>query len=134
MRIGDLERDAAADRLSENFAQGRLDHGEFNERLDAIWSARTRADLDQLFYDLPRPAATQRAARPVPVVRRGMSQVLPILVIAVLVGVVILKAGPWVLLIAAVWFFFLRPRRQRLVGHGHPGVGVRRSSVRAFGP
>ncbi len=132
IRIGDLERDAAAARLGENFAQGRLNHEEFNERLDAIWSARTRADLDQLFYDLPRPAVTQRASRPAPMVRRGMRHVLPMLVIAVLVGVAILKAGPWVLLIAAVWFVFLRPRRQRRIGHDRPGVGVSRS-VRAHG-
>ena len=133
-RIGDVERDAAASRLGENFAQGRLDHEEFNERLDAIWSARTRADLDQLFYDLPRQASTQRVARPAPAGRRGSRPIWPILLIAVLIGVAILKAGPWILLIAAVWFVFLRPRRRsRGVGHDHPGVRPR-PSVRAFGP
>ena len=63
-RIGDAERDVATARLSDHFAAGRLDHEEYDERLDAIWSARTRADLDQLFWDLPRAVAPVAPARP----------------------------------------------------------------------
>ena len=48
-RIGDAERERATARLGEHFAEGRLDHEEYDERLDAIWSARTAADLDQVF-------------------------------------------------------------------------------------
>jgi len=35
--------------------------------------------------------------------------------------VAIFKATPWLLLIAAVWFVFLRPRRR----HAHAGHGGR---------
>ena len=41
-----------------HYADGRLDHEEYDERLDAIWTARTRADLALLFSDLPRPQAS----------------------------------------------------------------------------
>ncbi|WP_442939946.1 DUF1707 SHOCT-like domain-containing protein [Nocardioides sp. B-3] len=46
-RIGDAERDVATARLGDHFAAGRLDHEEYDERLDAIWSARTSADPDR---------------------------------------------------------------------------------------
>lgn len=57
MRISDADRDRAAADLAEHFAQGRIDAEEHAERLDAIWTARTGADLAPIFADLPRPAA-----------------------------------------------------------------------------
>jgi hypothetical protein len=56
VRIGDREREQATALLNEHYTAGRLDTAEHGERLDAIWSARTRADLDQVFWDLPRLA------------------------------------------------------------------------------
>ncbi len=53
LRIGDLERDRAADELSGHFAAGRLDHSEFDSRLAAAYAAKTGADLEPLFADLP---------------------------------------------------------------------------------
>ena len=44
--------------LAGHYADGRLDHEEYDERLDAIWTARTRADLAVIFSDLPRPQVT----------------------------------------------------------------------------
>lgn len=66
-RIGDAERDAAIDRLSDHFAAGRLDLDEFEERSARVLRAKTQADLDQLFVDLPissRPAPTEYRASP----------------------------------------------------------------------
>ena len=57
MRIADSDRERAMADLAEHYAEGRLDHEEYDERLDAIWTARTRADLAVLFSDLPRPQA-----------------------------------------------------------------------------
>lgn len=54
-RIGDAERDRAAEFLREHRAQGRLDQTEFDERLDAALSAKLQSDLDPLFGDLPAP-------------------------------------------------------------------------------
>lgn len=56
MRISDADRDRAATALGEHYAQGRLTADEHAERLDAIWTARTGADLAPIFADLPRLA------------------------------------------------------------------------------
>jgi len=54
-RIGDAERDRAVDALQVHMAQGRLDRDEFDERLGRALNARTAADLQPLFDDLPEP-------------------------------------------------------------------------------
>jgi len=53
MRVSDAERQAVADQLAEHFASGRLDQAEFDERVSRAMSAKTRADLNGLFDDLP---------------------------------------------------------------------------------
>jgi Domain of unknown function (DUF1707) len=53
IRASDLERDAATHRLQAAFAEGRLDDAEFDERMRAALTARTRSQLDQLLTDLP---------------------------------------------------------------------------------
>ena len=63
-RIGDVERDQAAEFLREHHAQGRLDASEFDDRITRALSAKWQSDLDQLFVDLPAPAP--RTARPAP--------------------------------------------------------------------
>ena len=62
-RIGDAERDRAAEFLREHLAEGRLDQTEFDERLTQALTARTQADLDPLFTDLPGPKPGQPAGR-----------------------------------------------------------------------
>lgn len=119
-RIGDTERDVASARLGDHYATGRLEHEEYDERLDAIFSARTRADLDQVFWDLPRAVPPAVPPRPVPGTRRGMPRWVPMVVIALLIAVAVVKAAPWVLLIAACWFLFLRPHRHTRLAHQAP--------------
>jgi hypothetical protein len=53
LRVGDAERDAAAERLRESFAQGRLTMDEFNDRVSAALAATTQRELTQLTRDLP---------------------------------------------------------------------------------
>ncbi len=53
MRVSDAERAEVADRLSRHYGDGRLDQAEFEERLDRAMKAKTRADFDGLFTDLP---------------------------------------------------------------------------------
>ena len=55
MRVSDSERQAVADRLAEHFSSGRLDQAEFDDRVGRAMSAKTRADLNGLFDDLPEP-------------------------------------------------------------------------------
>jgi Flp pilus assembly protein TadB len=53
LRASDAERTDVADRLSRHYEDGRLDQAEFNERLDRAMNAKTRADFNGLFADLP---------------------------------------------------------------------------------
>ena len=53
MRVSDAEREAAAAELREHFASGRLTQDELDERLTAVFAAKTRADLNAPFTDLP---------------------------------------------------------------------------------
>ncbi|MGO8862720.1 MAG: DUF1707 domain-containing protein [Acidimicrobiales bacterium] len=84
LRVSDSERNEVADKLSRHFADGRLDQGEFKERLDAAMSAKTQGDLAGLFDDLP-PLATESAP---PVARRR--RIVPVLV---MVAFLALAAG-----------------------------------------
>jgi len=61
-RIGDAERDKAVEYLRDHLAEGRLDQWEFDERLTQALTAKTQADLDPLFRDLPGPKPGAAAA------------------------------------------------------------------------
>lgn len=100
-RIGDREREAATAILTEHYAAGRLDTEEHAERLDAIWSAKTRADLDVVFWDLPRAVVPPKPAAPV---RRASQWRFPVamFLIALVVLSVALHIPWWVWLIGVV--------------------------------
>jgi Domain of unknown function (DUF1707) len=68
LRIGDADREAAAESLREHYAQGRLTLEEFNQRLDATFKATTQSQLNLLMRDLPRAA---RPSAPLPVTSAG---------------------------------------------------------------
>lgn len=63
LRVGDAEREAVAAELREHYAQGRLTLEDFERRLDASLTAKTRNDLDNLISDLPH---TMPGGRPLP--------------------------------------------------------------------
>ena len=110
-RIGDADRERAMADLAGHYADGRLDHEEYDERLDAIWTARTRADLAVLFSDMPRPQAPQVVRTPAsrrPAGRRFRLPLLPVL--ALLIGLSILSEAPLWLLIFPLMFFMGRRR------------------------
>ena len=130
MRIGDGDRERAMADLAQHYADGRLDHEEYDERLDAIWTARTRADLAVLFSDLPRPQVTYppvRAAQPKGD-RRFRLPLLPVLALLVVLSV-LTEAPLWLLVFPLL---FIRSRRRGggcppPRGHAdyrrHPGPG-----------
>ncbi|QDP98544.1 DUF1707 domain-containing protein [Microlunatus elymi] len=68
MRIGDQERDLAAECLREHLTSGRLDAEEFEQRLEVALTARVQSELDPLFADLPapHPTSTHPTAMPKP--------------------------------------------------------------------
>ncbi|CAL9454686.1 hypothetical protein SUDANB121_02527 [Nocardiopsis dassonvillei] len=64
-RTSDADRDRVAQLLQEHFAQGRLDHEEFTERLGRAYKARTVGELEVVTRDLPeRDLAEVRGAAP----------------------------------------------------------------------
>jgi len=62
LRASDRERDAVVQRVQQAFAEGRLDDTEFDERMRAALTARTRGDLDALLTDLPAAAPGEAPA------------------------------------------------------------------------
>jgi hypothetical protein len=52
-RVGDAEREVAAEQLREHYAAGRLTIDEFRARLDAAYSATTADGLSRVTADLP---------------------------------------------------------------------------------
>lgn len=53
VRIGDAERENVATSLREHYAHGRLTLEEFQQRLDAVFAAKTDTDLAKITADLP---------------------------------------------------------------------------------
>jgi Flp pilus assembly protein TadB len=132
LRIGDAEREAAAQELGEHFALGRITAEEHAERLEQIMTARTEGDLAPAFRDLPRPRAAQqqppRPAAPSPVARRDRGWDIPRVpfLFKLLLAVVAIWWGLhhflFLLVAAIVYVVFVRRfiyRRRRW--HGRPG-------------
>ena len=70
IRASDREREEVVEALRGHAGEGRLDVGELDERLDAVYAARTRAELEPITADLPAIAA------PAPVPSRGRRELL----------------------------------------------------------
>ena len=80
IRISDSDRDRAASRLRDHFAEGRLTADELDERITAALNAETAGDLRRVMADLPGSFAAQQRAQQLPPVpppwafrRRGPS-------------------------------------------------------------
>jgi uncharacterized membrane protein len=115
LRISDADRATALDLLSEQYAVGRLDKDEFDERSDAVWSAKTQGDLAPVFADLPvrspalpaRPAGRGSPWGPGRTSGRGPRWGPPLLpLVFLLVLLTILTKVPFVLLLVGLWFVF----------------------------
>lgn len=127
LRISDADRERAMADLGRHYADGRLSHEEYDERLDAIWTARTRADLAMLFEDLPGLASSAPATPAGSYLRsRGRLPLplpVPLLVLGVLVGVVLVELELWWVVAIGVWVVLARlhrraPGRARSWRHG----------------
>lgn len=53
LRLSDNDRINALQALAGHYAEGRLEHEEFDERTEVVTFARTHGDLRPLFADLP---------------------------------------------------------------------------------
>ncbi|MBO2453721.1 DUF1707 and DUF2154 domain-containing protein [Actinomadura barringtoniae] len=64
MRASDADRDRVALVLREAAAEGRLDMDELDERLSAVYAAKTYAELEPITRDLPVPTGGAPIAHP----------------------------------------------------------------------
>jgi hypothetical protein len=108
VRVGDAERDSAAQALGEHFAAGRLTHDEFDERSTRAWSARTAGELAALFTDLPRPHVTTGATTPWQLARRPRRARFPFLpALALALVVALLTPVPFLVVLLLTWLAFV---------------------------
>lgn len=137
LRVSDAERAEVADLLSKHYGDGRLNQSEFEARMELAMHAKTYADLDGLFDDLPQtepsgppgaPPASGSALRreyprgPVPRQHRRHILLLAglIVVLAVVAGHALtwpiggwfwFGFGPWLWIVLAVLIVYLARRR-----------------------
>jgi hypothetical protein len=132
IRVSDAERNEVAELLGQHYAEGRLDQGEFDERVNRTMAAKTRGDLAGLFDDLPDTDSTAGAGSAVPggpagpgyPMRRGRGGIVRpvLLLLLILVGAnlawhaftSLFFIGPlvWTVAIVAVIVLVTRSRRR----------------------
>ncbi len=113
LRVGDAERDEAADVLARHHADGRLDEAEYNDRLAKVRAAKTRSDFSGLFSDLPDPDGTQtpslalRPTGPWHTLPRLLFLALVVIVTATVAHALIVSYTTWLLiaLLGALWLW-----------------------------
>lgn len=110
LRLSDAERESAVELLGEHYSTGRLTKEEFEERSDAVWSARTQGDLAPVFVDLPvssPPAPARKGGGPQFGGRRRFPVALaPMLFL--LVAITVITHVPFVLFGLMAWFVLSR--------------------------
>ncbi|MBM7790987.1 DUF1707 SHOCT-like domain-containing protein [Tenggerimyces flavus] len=105
LRVGDQERQRAAEIVADQHAQGRLSPEEFETRLGAAFAAETTTDLGRVLADLPIHAPAPSSPRVPSELRWILGGFAAVLAFGVLVGAVI-QGGrslfPW-WLDSALW-------------------------------
>src|SRR5580658_618949 len=91
LRASDKDRESAAEVLREAAGEGRLSMTELDERLDAVYGAKTYAELEPVIRDLPHAAIAPdavavRASPPVGTVERPAAKPASGSAIAVMSG------------------------------------------------
>jgi Domain of unknown function (DUF1707) len=119
LRVSDADRQAVTDRLSQHFADGRLDQAEFDDRVGQAMSAKTRGDLNGLFSDLPETGAPAVTDLPR---RRGypvLLLVLFVLLASAAAHMLWWVAGPvlWLVFLAAAVMLITRTVGRARAGH-----------------
>ena len=132
MRASDQDRSEAVLALSDHFADGRLDHDEFETRMSAAQQATYLHDLDPLFADLPgrsRPAQVAQQGRPLPGRRGGPRPVLVPFVLAALLTAIVLTSGHALWLLVPMWFLGMSLAHRLAWRHRAVRYGVGRRGV-----
>ena len=126
LRIGDAEREQAAQSLGVHLRAGRLGVAEYDERLEQAFAARTEAELTPLFIDLPGGSPL---SSPVPAPRRRPRRSYPVsvpvravVILALVVGAIgwtAVMGFPPLFLIPLFWIFSGRGPGRRIGSARH---------------
>ena len=128
MRAGTTDRQAAVDRLTRHFTEGRLDPTEFDERVGKAYAATYLDQLPELLEDLPEDqqrrsdrAPTPWAGPQRPQIRRRPPLLAIILVVALLMSIGAITHGffPFPLFWVVLVIFFITSGRRRRYGSYH---------------
>jgi hypothetical protein len=118
VRAGDEDRERIAERLRTGHAEGRLELGEFQERLERCYQAKTFGELGELVRDLPRQDEPDQGR----LTRRGRWRVVPL--VPILLALVLVSAATghhhvfwlWIPLLFLIWRMSWWRRRRWLAG------------------
>jgi uncharacterized protein DUF1707 len=118
LRASDEDRERVADRLRHAAGEGRLLTEELEERIGAVFSARTYGELDAVVSDLPAPRDGRRHKTPLWVKATLALAILVtmVAVLAIVALVVVGLSGAWLLWVFFAWCFFGRGRWGRPLG------------------
>jgi hypothetical protein len=103
LRASDADREQVAERLRQATAEGRLLAEELEQRLGAVFAARTYGELDALVADLPSRRDMPATSRPRPL---GRVKQLPAPALVVLVPVAMAMAMAAVVVVVTVFAFW----------------------------
>jgi len=116
MRASDQDREEAVRALTDQYAEGRLDHDEFELRMDRAQRATYLHDLDPLFVDLPARAGRGALAEPARSTPRGLPRGRfrpPLFLPLVVLTAVVLAGGHALWLLIPLWWIGLSLGRRR---------------------
>jgi len=119
IRAADADREHMAGILGNAYTEGRLTKDEYDARLDAAWSARTYADLNQLVTDLPVQAPVPVHVGPATVAPAGKANGLA--VASLVFGFAQFMVGP-VATVPAIVFGHMA--RNQIKQTGEQGAGL----------
>jgi len=125
LRASDADREQVAERLRQATAEGRLTAEELEERLEAVFAARTYGDLDPHVADLPGDSVRRRERphtawagwsgpnlwlRPIPIL--ALFIFAPVIISLILAAAVIVATvfSAWGLLLIVGWLAFGQAR------------------------
>lgn len=119
LRASDADREQAAERLRHAAGEGRIVSEELEERLEAVFSARTYGELDAVVADLPGTTVRRRERARTPALPHPAVMVvavvflLPVLVSMLIAAVVVITTlfTAWALVLALGWWVFGQHRR-----------------------
>jgi hypothetical protein len=141
IRVSDADRERAAARLREHFAEGRLSPDELDERIAAALTAKTVGDVRRILADLPGPVPAPPQARQSPpwaprpgAAFRRRPRILPLAVFA-LIAALAIPGAEWLFLallqlLAVLWLaaclagILAATRLRRHIRHWQAGDGT----------